>query len=478
MAGEIQYRGTETGVTLYATIRSKTGTQWNTAGTPNFEAVTAANWADYDVALAETTGNYFYVGTFPAIAGNMVAGWYWVDVFKRAGGTPAITDALQGTIIGYWDGTNLLPWAGKTQEVANDAITAAAIAAGAIDFATFAADCKTGAGLKANVESITANVIDATAIKAGAIDAATFAADVAAAVAGWVWTALTASYGGVGSYGQMIQNIIDDTGVNGVVVAAASKTGYTLTATTGLGNQTANITGNLSGSVGSVTAGVALTAGERTTLAAAIEAAIINELDGTAVMQAIADLIASDMTTTDLTVAAIASAARDAILNRVLAGNHDTAGSVGKVLQDVLEDTGTTLPATLTTITAYVDCLPVSWVTVPTAAQNSTQVASDLAAAHGAGSWVTATSVTVSDKTGFKLASDGLDSVATTAPTGPAANFREMIVQTWRRFFRKSTRTYTGGTQQIVTYADNGTTPITTQTISDDATTETQGTAT
>jgi hypothetical protein len=34
------------------------------------------------------------------------------------------------------------------------------------------------------------------------------------------------------------------------------KTGYSLTAGTGLGNQTANITGNLSGSVGSVTAGV------------------------------------------------------------------------------------------------------------------------------------------------------------------------------------------------------------------------------
>jgi len=34
------------------------------------------------------------------------------------------------------------------------------------------------------------------------------------------------------------------------------KTGYTLTATTGLGNQTANITGNVSGSVGSVTGGV------------------------------------------------------------------------------------------------------------------------------------------------------------------------------------------------------------------------------
>jgi len=50
--------------------------------------------------------------------------------------------------------------------------------------------------------------------------------------------------------------VLDDTGTAGVVVAAGSKTGYSLTATTGLGNQTANITGNLSGSVGSVTGAV------------------------------------------------------------------------------------------------------------------------------------------------------------------------------------------------------------------------------
>jgi len=100
---------------------------------------------------------------------------------------------------------------------------------------------------------------------------------------------------------------------------------------------------------------MALTAGERTTLAAAIEAAIINELDGQAVMQAIADLIADDMTTGDLTVQAIASAVRDAILDRVLAGNHDGAGSAGKVLQDVLTDTGTTLPATLSAIDGKID---------------------------------------------------------------------------------------------------------------------------
>lgn len=50
--------------------------------------------------------------------------------------------------------------------------------------------------------------------------------------------------------------ILADTGTDGVVVAAASKTGYSLTATTGLGNQTSDITGSLSGSVGSVTGAV------------------------------------------------------------------------------------------------------------------------------------------------------------------------------------------------------------------------------
>lgn len=114
---------------------------------------------------------------------------------------------------------------------------------------------------------------------------------------------------------------------------------------------------------------MALTSGERTTLAAAIEAAIINELDGAAVMQAIADLIASDMTTTDLTVAAIASACRDAILDRVLNGNHDTAGTPGKLLQNAdvatstrLATAGYTAPdnASITAIKAKTDNLPAS----------------------------------------------------------------------------------------------------------------------
>lgn len=84
------------------------------------------------------------------------------------------------------------------------------------------------------------------------------------------------------------------------------------------------------------------------------------------------------------------------------------------------------------------------------------------------------TAATVSDKTGYSLAAAGLDAISTTAPAGVASNFREMMVQTWRRFFRKATRS----TTQILTYADNGTSVLTTQTISDDGSgNEVQGAA-
>lgn len=75
---------------------------------------------------------------------------------------------------------------------------------------------------------------------------------------------------------------------------------------------------------------------------------------------------------------------------------------------------------------------------------------------------------------GVTLAAAGLDGISTTAPAGVASNFREMVIQTWRRFFRKADKTST----QIKTYADNGTSVLTTQTVSDSGGTETQGTAT
>ena len=81
--------------------------------------------------------------------------------------------------------------------------------------------------------------------------------------------------------------------------------------------------------------------------------------------------------------------------------------------------------------------------------------------------------VATASKTGYALSATGLDTIATTAPTGVASTFREMMVQVWRRFFKKSTLTAT----ELKTYADNGTSVLTTQSVSDDETTETQGAA-
>jgi len=81
--------------------------------------------------------------------------------------------------------------------------------------------------------------------------------------------------------------------------------------------------------------------------------------------------------------------------------------------------------------------------------------------------------VAAGSKTGYSLAATGLDSISVTAPSGVASTFPAMVVQLWRRFFSKATKT----SSQIKTYADDGTTVVTTQTVSDDGTTETQGAA-
>lgn len=74
------------------------------------------------------------------------------------------------------------------------------------------------------------------------------------------------------------------------------------------------------------------------------------------------------------------------------------------------------------------------------------------------------------------LSAAGLDAISTTPPAGVAANFREMLIATYRRFFGKSVKDL--ATHTIRTYADDGTTVVTTQTWSDDnAGNETLGTS-
>ena len=74
-----------------------------------------------------------------------------------------------------------------------------------------------------------------------------------------------------------------------------------------------------------------------------------------------------------------------------------------------------------------------------------------------------------------KLASDGLDAVDLTPPTAGLGwanwTFRHVLVMLGRLFFGPAKET---GTTRTV-YADDGTTVLTTQTIGDDGTTQTQG---
>jgi hypothetical protein len=83
---------------------------------------------------------------------------------------------------------------------------------------------------------------------------------------------------------------------------------------------------------------------------------------------------------------------------------------------------------------------------------------------------------TAAVKTGYSLAATGLDSITATRPTGKATTFPAMLVQLFYRFFGKADKDTS--TNTIKTYAANGTTVVTTQTISETATKETQGEAT
>jgi len=78
-----------------------------------------------------------------------------------------------------------------------------------------------------------------------------------------------------------------------------------------------------------------------------------------------------------------------------------------------------------------------------------------------------------SDTQNAILAAAGLDSISTTEPAGLASNYREKMIQVYRRFFGKTTMT----SDTLLTYKEDESTPATTQTVTDDGTTQSQGEA-
>lgn len=93
MANEIQHRHTAASDNLYAVIQNAVGQYWNTAdGT--FEAL-GATWGAYDITLNRSANGYQHAGTFPA---DVPPGYYYVVIFKRIGGSVAVTDPMVARI--------------------------------------------------------------------------------------------------------------------------------------------------------------------------------------------------------------------------------------------------------------------------------------------------------------------------------------------------------------------------------------------
>lgn len=311
--------------------------------------------------------------------------------------------------------------------------------------------------LQVHVNEMTADIITAAVIASGAIDAATFAAGAINAAA-------------------IASDAITDAKVASDVTIAS-----------------------VTGAVGSVTTGVTLA--NNAVSAAAVAADAVTELQsGLATGSSITTLQTSvDDLPTNAELATSQAAADDATLAAIAALNNLSAAQVNTEVDTALADYDPPTRAELTSdiaslatfidtevnaILADTDELQTDWANggrldllvdaikaVTDALPNGgalTALLADIAAILD-DTGTAGVVVAAASKSGYALSSTGLDSISITAPSGVASNFREMMVQLWRRFFKKSTLTST----ELKTYADNGSTVLTTQTASDDLTTQT-----
>lgn len=161
--------------------------------------------------------------------------------------------------------------------------------------------------------------------------------------------------------------------------------------------------------------------------------------------------------------------------NTTVAANLDAA--VSGRMATYTQPTGflaATFPATVaspTNITAGTITTVTNLTNAPTAGDFTSTMKTSLNAATPASVVGAVGSVTA----GVALAATGLDAITATAPAGVASTFPAMVVQLWRRFFAKSILDADGAT--LKTYANDGTTVVTTQTVTTVGNVETQGPA-
>jgi len=86
----IGFRYSETSVNIYGVLTNLSN-QHRNADIASFENYDATNWTSYDHELSETD-DYFYELILPTLSD----GSYYIELFLRAGGSPALTDAKVG----------------------------------------------------------------------------------------------------------------------------------------------------------------------------------------------------------------------------------------------------------------------------------------------------------------------------------------------------------------------------------------------
>jgi hypothetical protein len=189
---------------------------------------------EVQITLATATLGSYTSGGFIAVDNTNMPGWYEIGI------PDAALDAGNEVAIQFRGATNMVPvniyieldafdYQTATQPVNVTQISGDATAADTLELFAEALDQATGQ-------------IDSGTLAASAITAASIAAD-----------AITDAKIATGAF---TSDKFDAGSLDGKGDWNVGKTGYSLTPTTGLGNQTADITGSLSGSVGSVVGAV------------------------------------------------------------------------------------------------------------------------------------------------------------------------------------------------------------------------------
>jgi hypothetical protein len=317
-----------------------------------------------DLSAANLPANVTqWLGTAPATP--TVAGVPEVDVTHYAGSTTSVS-TIPASVASILDDTGT-----------SGVVVASASKTGYTLTATTGLGNQT-ADITGTITTAT-NVTTVNGIGANVITASALATDAVAEIADGVWDEDATGHQTQGTFGQAIGDpvadtnsifkatvtdatgatvgvdvaaVLDDTGTAGVVVASGSKTGYTLTATTGLGNQTANITGTITTvttatnvtTVNGIGAGVITAASIATGAidADSLATDAVSEIADGVWDEALAGHAGAGSAGLALSTASSGgvdpSVLADAIWDEALSG-HTTAGSAGKAVSDILVDT-------------------------------------------------------------------------------------------------------------------------------------------